>query len=73
MAAFGLWLDLTRTSPITLIASIIYLAPGLPLINGFIDMQSYKYLHVGLERITSAVFLFLILSICIAFASTIIL
>ena len=73
LAAVGLWLNLTQTSPITLIASVIYLAPGLPLINGFVDMQSHKYLYVGLERIANAVFLFLILAICIAFASTIIL
>ena len=73
MAAVGLWLNLSQTTPITLISSVIYLAPGLPLINGFVDVRSYKYLYVGLERIANAVFLFLILSICIAFAYTIIL
>ena len=54
--------------PVTLIASVVYLAPGLPLINGFIDVTYHRYLLVGVERIINAVFLFTILAICIALA-----
>ncbi len=42
--------------------------PGLPLINGFVDLVSHKYLFVGLERIANAAFLFLLLAIAIALA-----
>jgi uncharacterized membrane protein YjjP (DUF1212 family) len=68
IACFGLRLGLSETAPATLIASVIYMVPGLPLINGFVDMVSHKYLFVGLERIANAVFLFLVLSIAIALA-----
>ena len=44
------------------------MVPGLPLINGFVDMVSHKYLFVGLERIANAAFLFLVLAIAIALA-----
>ena len=52
----------------TLIASTIYLVPGLALINGYLDMVSHRYLVVGLERIASAVVIFLILAIVVALA-----
>ena len=68
IAGVGLRLGLSQTAPATLIASVIYMVPGLPLINGFVDMVSHKYLFVGLERIANAAFLFLILAIAIALA-----
>jgi uncharacterized membrane protein YjjP (DUF1212 family) len=68
IAGFGLRLGLSRTAPATLIASVIYMVPGLPLINGFVDVLSHKHLLVGLERIANAAYLFLILAIAIAFA-----
>lgn len=68
IAAVGLRLGLSQTAPATLIASVIYMVPGLPLINGFVDMVSHKYLFVGLERIANAAFLFLVLAIAIALA-----
>ena len=52
-------------------ASVFYMVPGLPLINGFVDMVSHKYLVVGFERIMNAAFLFLILATAIAFAYTV--
>jgi uncharacterized membrane protein YjjP (DUF1212 family) len=72
IACFGLRLGLSQTAPATLIASVIYMVPGLPLINGFVDVVSHKYLFVGLERIANAVFLFLVLSIAIALAISVI-
>ena len=58
-------------APATLIASVIYMVPGLPLINGFVDVVSHKLLVVGFERTLNAGFLFLVLAIAIAFASAV--
>jgi uncharacterized membrane protein YjjP (DUF1212 family) len=69
----GLRLGFSATEPATLIASVFYMVPGLPLINGFIDMTSQKYLIVGMQRMLNAAFVFLILAIAIAFAITLVL
>jgi uncharacterized membrane protein YjjP (DUF1212 family) len=68
IAGVGLRLGLSQMAPATMIASVIYMVPGLPLINGFVDVVSHKYLFVGLERIANAAFLFLVLAIAIALA-----
>jgi uncharacterized membrane protein YjjP (DUF1212 family) len=68
IACVGLRMGLSQMAPATLIASVIYMVPGLPLINGFVDIVSHKYLFVGLERIANAVFLFLVLAVAIALA-----
>lgn len=73
IASVGLRLGYSQVVPATLIASVIYLVPGLPLINGFVDLVSHKYLLVGIERIINAAFLFLVLAIAMAFAYTVIL
>ena len=72
IAAAGLRLGISHTAPPTLIASVIYMVPGLPLINGFIDVVTQRYLFVGFERIANASFLFLVLAIAIAFAYTVV-
>ena len=59
--------------PVTLIASVVYLAPGLPLINGFVDVVSHTFLFAGIERIANAAYLFLVLAIAVALASVAIL
>jgi len=69
IAGIGLRMGLSQTVPATAIASVIYMVPGMPLINGFVDMTTHKYLFVGLERIANAVFLFLALAIAIALAN----
>ena len=69
IAGIGLRLGLSQTVPATAIASVIYMVPGMPLINGFVDMATHKYLFVGLERMANAAFLFLILTIAIAIAN----
>lgn len=69
IAGIGLRLGLSQTVPATAIASIIYMVPGMPLINGFVDMTTHKYLFVGLERMANAAFLFLVLAIAIALAN----
>lgn len=71
IAAAGLRLGFSQVAPATLIASVIYMVPGLPLINGFVDVVSHKHLVVGFERILNAGFLFLVLAIAIAFASAV--
>ncbi len=68
IACVGLRLGFSQIAPATLIASVIYMVPGLPLINGFVDMVSHKQLLAGLERIANAAFLFLVLAVAIALA-----
>jgi uncharacterized membrane protein YjjP (DUF1212 family) len=72
IASVGLRLGFSQIAPATLIASVIYMVPGLPLINGFVDVVSHKYLFVGIERIANAMFLFLVMALAIALASTVI-
>jgi uncharacterized membrane protein YjjP (DUF1212 family) len=72
LASAALRFGASEVVPVTLIASVVYLAPGLPLINGFIDVTSHRFLFVGIERIANAVFLFLVLAISIALASAIV-
>jgi uncharacterized membrane protein YjjP (DUF1212 family) len=71
VASVGLRLDFSQVVPATLMASVIYMVPGLPLINGFVDMVSHRHLIVGVDRIMNAAFLFLILATAIAFAHTV--
>ncbi|HMQ67761.1 MAG TPA: threonine/serine exporter family protein [Ignavibacteria bacterium] len=56
---------------ITLIASIIYLVPGLRMINGFIDLTSLKYTFIGAQRLLNALYLLLILAVVILVAFSI--
>lgn len=72
LASAALRFGVSEVVPVTLVASVVYLAPGLPLINGFVDMTSHRFLCVGMERIANAVFLFLVLAIAIALASAIV-
>lgn len=54
----------------TLIASLIYLVPGLRMINGFIDMSNLKYTYIGAQRILNAAYLLLILAVVILLADS---
>lgn len=54
----------------TLIACLIYLVPGLLMINGFIDFTKQRYIFIGLQRMLNAFFLFLILAFVIIIAYT---
>jgi uncharacterized membrane protein YjjP (DUF1212 family) len=54
----------------TLIASVIYLVPGLRMINGFIDLTSLKYTIIGMQRIINALYLLMILAVVIMIAFT---
>jgi hypothetical protein len=73
IASAGLRLGYSEAVSPTLIASVVYIIPGLPLINGFIDLYSYKYAAVGAERMLHAAVLFLLLALAIAFAQTLVL
>lgn len=67
IGALGLRLGFSQNVPSTMVSSVVYLIPGLPLINGFMDILSHKYLFIGLARIANAIFLFLIIAIAIVF------
>lgn len=70
VATLGLRLGYSQVPTATVVASIIYMVPGLPLINGFVDVVSHKYLMMGIERIANAVFLFLVLAVAVVMALT---
>jgi uncharacterized membrane protein YjjP (DUF1212 family) len=73
VAGVGLRLGFSQVEPATLIASVIYMVPGLALINGFVDVLSHRHLLVGIERILDAAILFVILAIAIAFSHAVLL
>ncbi|MBP9191165.1 MAG: threonine/serine exporter family protein [Ignavibacteria bacterium] len=54
----------------TLIACLIYLVPGLLMINGFVDFTKQRYIFIGLQRMLNAFFLFVILAFVILIAYT---
>jgi len=66
LAALGLRAGISQSAAATLIGSVGYMIPGLPLMNGFLDIASHKHISVGIQRVINAAFLFLILAIAIA-------
>lgn len=72
IAAFGLRAGISQIAPATLIGSVGYMIPGLPLVNGFIDVASHRNMSVGIQRILNAAFLFLILAIGIAVGQSVV-
>ena len=54
----------------TMIACLIYLVPGLLMINAFVDMTDQKFIFIGAQRIINATFLFLVLMLVIVTAYT---
>lgn len=73
IASVGLRLGYSESVSPALLASVVYMVPGLPLINGFIDAYSFKYVLVGVERMLYAAVIFLLLALAIAFAQTFVL
>ncbi|MET0294717.1 MAG: threonine/serine exporter family protein, partial [Phenylobacterium sp.] len=61
----ALRLGLSTAPGPTLIASIIYAAPGMLLINGFIDLTNERYLFAGLQRLLHAGLLFLVMTLSV--------
>ena len=68
IGAVALRVGVSRAAPATFVGSIVYLVPGLLLINGFLDLTSERMLFVGTQRLLLATFLFLLLSIAVAIA-----
>jgi uncharacterized membrane protein YjjP (DUF1212 family) len=66
IAALGLRAGVSQAVPATLIGSVGYMIPGLPLVNGFIDVASHRNITVGVMRILNAAFTFLVLAVGIA-------
>ncbi|KQW86729.1 threonine/serine exporter family protein [Brevundimonas sp. Root1279] len=73
IGAGGLRLGFSQDQATVLLGSILYLVPGLPLINGFIDMISHRHLFIGMERMLNAAFLFLVVGLTIAIAHNLVL
>lgn len=67
-AAVGLRLRFGDEASATVIASVVYLIPGLPLINGFFDMASPRSLVLGVQRLLSATFTVALLAVAVALA-----
>jgi len=72
IGSLGLRVGWSQVVPATLIGSVGYMIPGLPLANGFADLISQRTLSAGIERILNAVLLFLMLTIGIAVADAIV-
>lgn len=68
VGSIGLRLGWSTTTSATLVASVIELVPGLPLINGFLELRSREHLIVGLQRIVDALAVFLALALALALA-----
>jgi uncharacterized membrane protein YjjP (DUF1212 family) len=64
----GLRLEIAHPPSATLVASVIYMVPGLALINGFIDVMSTKQIIAGMERLLDAALVFMLLAIALAIA-----
>jgi uncharacterized membrane protein YjjP (DUF1212 family) len=71
IAVAGLKLGLSAVAGATLIGSVIYMVPGVPLINGFIEIASGKHFFVGLQRLLDATSLFFILTVAVAIANSV--
>ncbi|MDQ3020329.1 MAG: threonine/serine exporter family protein [Bacteroidota bacterium] len=54
----------------TLIASVVYLVPGLLMINAFVDLTEQKFIFIGTQKIINASFIFIILALVILTAYT---
>jgi uncharacterized membrane protein YjjP (DUF1212 family) len=70
VAVAGLRLGWSRITGATLIGSVIYMVPGIPLINGFVDIASGKYLFLGVQRLFDASALFFIMTVAVAIANS---
>jgi uncharacterized membrane protein YjjP (DUF1212 family) len=66
----GVRLDIAHAPSATLVASVIYMVPGLALINGFIDVMSTKQIIAGVERLLDAALIFTLLAIALAIADS---
>jgi uncharacterized membrane protein YjjP (DUF1212 family) len=67
----GLRLDFAHPAPATMVASVVYMIPGLALINGFIDVMSTKQIVAGMERLLDAGMVFILLAIALALADAV--
>ncbi len=68
IATAGLRLSVSHSAPAALMGSVIYMMPGLMLINSFVDLTSERFLFAGLQQLMRAAFLFLLLTIAVAVA-----
>lgn len=68
MATAALRLDFAHPASAALVASVVYLIPGMALINGFIDVVSTKQIIAGMERLLDASLIFMLLAIALGVA-----
>lgn len=72
IATTGLRLGLSQMIPATLVGAIVYMVPGVLLINGCIDLVSPKHMSVGIERLVDASLILLTLTIAVVCADMLI-
>jgi uncharacterized membrane protein YjjP (DUF1212 family) len=70
LAVEGLRLGFSKYAAGTLIGSVIYMVPGVPLLNGFVEVTSGKHMVVGVQRLFDATTLFFILTVAVAIADS---
>jgi len=68
IATAGLRLGFSQVASATIVGSVIYMVPGLALINGFVDVAAGKHLFVGIQRLVDAALVSLILAVAVAIA-----
>jgi uncharacterized membrane protein YjjP (DUF1212 family) len=66
VAVAGLRLGLSSVLGATLLSAVIYMVPGVPLINGFIDLVSGRHFVVGVQRLFDATILCFIIAVAVA-------
>jgi uncharacterized membrane protein YjjP (DUF1212 family) len=71
IAVGGLKLGLSEVAGATLIGAVIYMVPGVPLINGLVEIASGKHLFVGLQRLLDATSLFFIMTVAVAIVNSV--
>lgn len=70
IAVGGLRLGFSKIAAATLVGSVIYMVPGVPLMNGFLEVTSGKHMVVGAQRLFDAITLFFILANGVAIADS---
>lgn len=68
IATAALRLGLSEAVPATLLGSIIYMVPGIALVNGIIDLLSERHMLAGVERLLHASLVFMILAVAVVVA-----
>lgn len=69
IAAVGLRLGLSQTAPAAFVGAVVYMVPGVMLINGCIDVVSPRHMSVGVERLLDAGVILFTLTVAVILAN----